>query len=44
VQAGESLTFIAQQYGVTVDAIVNANQLADPNSIYAGQTLIIPAP
>ncbi len=44
VQAGESLTFIAKQYGVPVDAIVKANQLSDPDSIYSGQKLIIPAP
>ena len=44
VRAGESLTLIAAQYGVTVEAIVQANQLSDPNSIYAGQQLIIPAP
>ena len=44
VQSGESLTLIAKQYGVTVDAIVKANQLPDPDSIYVGQSLIIPAP
>jgi hypothetical protein len=44
VQPGESLTLIAQKYGVTVDAIVQANQLKNPDAIYAGQKLVIPAP
>jgi hypothetical protein len=42
VQSGENLTFIAGQYGVTVQAIVQANQLADANSIFVGQRLVIP--
>ncbi|HLB49823.1 MAG TPA: LysM peptidoglycan-binding domain-containing protein, partial [Anaerolineales bacterium] len=44
VQPGESLTLIAQKYGLTVDAIVQANQLKNPDAIYAGQKLVIPAP
>jgi LysM repeat protein len=39
---GDTVTSIAAQYGVTPDAIINANQLETPNSIYAGQRLIIP--
>ena len=42
VQRGETLTGIARKYGVTVAAIVEANDLADPNRIYAGQRLVIP--
>lgn len=42
VQAGENLYRIALRYGVTVDAIVAANRLADPNAIQAGQVLLIP--
>lgn len=44
VKPGESLTYIAQQYGVTVADIVAANHLANPDSIYSGQKLIIPPP
>lgn len=44
VQSGESLSQIAQRYGVSVEAIVQANGLEDPSLIYPGQTLIIPAP
>jgi hypothetical protein len=44
VTSGETLTLIAKKYGVTVDAIVQANQLSNADAIYAGQQLIIPAP
>ncbi len=44
VTAGETLTQIAARYGVTVQALQAANNLADPNLILTGQTLIIPAP
>lgn len=43
VQWGESLTLIARRYGVTTTSIVQANGISNPNYIYAGQTLIIPA-
>jgi LysM repeat protein len=45
VQPGETVFSIAQRYGVTVDAIVQANNLrTQGNIVYisAGQTLIIP--
>jgi LysM repeat protein len=42
VQWGENLTGIARRYGTTVQAIVQANQLANPNRIYPGQRLLIP--
>ena len=44
VQAGDSLGAIAAQFGVTIDAIVQANSITDPNLIIPGETLIIPAP
>lgn len=44
VQEGETVFGIAQMYGVTVDAIAAANQLADPAAISIGQVLIIPDP
>lgn len=43
VQEGDTLGAIAVQFGVTVDAIVQANDIADPNLILPGDTLIIPA-
>ena len=43
VQAGESLWEIAHKYGQSLEAVVTANQIANPDIIYPGQTLIIPA-
>lgn len=42
VAAGETLTRIALRYGVTVYAIVSANNLPNPNLIHVGQRLTIP--
>ncbi|MBC7251163.1 MAG: LysM peptidoglycan-binding domain-containing protein [Anaerolineae bacterium] len=42
VKWGETLSMIARHYGTTVASIVQANNLRDPNHIYAGQRLIIP--
>ncbi len=42
VQRGETLSYIAWKYGTTVAAIVQANNLANPSLIYAGQRLVIP--
>ena len=44
VKAGDSLSKIAVQFGVSVQAIAAANGLANPNLIFVGQRLIIPAP
>ena len=43
VQSGDTLTGIASKYGVTVDAIVAANNLSDRSVIFAGQVLTIPS-
>ncbi|TEU10318.1 MAG: LysM peptidoglycan-binding domain-containing protein [Anaerolineales bacterium] len=43
VHRGETLYRIAQLYGTTVQALVAANNLADPNLIHRGQKLIIPS-
>jgi LysM repeat protein len=44
VQAGDTLQRIANRFGVTVQAIQEANGITDPNKIYVGQQLIIPPP
>ncbi len=44
VQPGDTLDLIALHYGVTVQAIMAANGIANPNVVSVGQTLIIPAP
>jgi LysM repeat protein len=42
VQSGDTLWKIAQKYGTTIQAIVDANKL-DPNKyLYVGQKLTIP--
>jgi LysM repeat protein len=42
VKAGDSLNSIAQQYGVTVDAIMKANNISNKDFIFPGQKLTIP--
>lgn len=42
VQPGDTLGAIANQFGVTVEAIVAANDIADPDVIDVGQVLVIP--
>jgi LysM repeat protein len=44
VQPGDTLTKIATKFGVTVNALVRANNIQDPNLIRAGQVLQIPPP
>jgi len=43
VKRGETLAVIAQQYGVTVADIVQANAITNPNIIGVGKVLTIPA-
>ena len=42
VQPGDTLTYIARQFGTTIDAIVQINDISDPNLIVVGQVLEIP--
>jgi LysM repeat protein len=42
VQAGDTLGAIAARFGVTIQAIINANSIANPNLIFVGQRLTIP--
>lgn len=42
VQPGDNLTRIAAMYNTTVQALVQANNIVNPNLIYVGQVLIIP--
>ena len=44
VQTGDTLGDIAQKYGISVDALEQANGLSDPNLISVGQTLDVPQP
>jgi len=43
VQPGDTLSGIAARYGTTVAALASANSLSNPNLIFPGQLLILPA-
>jgi murein DD-endopeptidase MepM/ murein hydrolase activator NlpD len=42
VQPGDTLSSIAARFNVTVEDLMNANDIVDPNLLSAGQQLIIP--
>ncbi len=42
VQPGDTLKSIAAQYGITLDALIRANNLPDPNNLDIGQEIRIP--
>lgn len=42
VQQGEYLSAIARKYGISWLAIAEINNITDPNSVYAGTSLLIP--
>lgn len=42
VQRGDTLYYIAQRYGISMDDIIEANGLADPSDLDIGQRLFIP--
>ncbi len=44
VEAGQTLSAIAQAYGVSMNAILKANKLSDPSKLHVGQKLFIPDP
>jgi LysM repeat protein len=43
VQAGDTLSGIAEQFGVTVQQLIDANKLTNPDLLLPGQELTIPA-
>jgi len=42
VQTGDSLSSIAARFNVELSALMSANNLTDPNQLYADQRLVIP--
>lgn len=42
VQPGDTLSKLSRQYNTTISAILAVNNIANPNLIYVGQTLVIP--
>jgi spore germination protein YaaH len=43
IQPGDTLSDLAARFATTVDELVAANGLTDPNALQPGQTLIIPS-
>ncbi len=44
VSSGDTLTAIASHFGIGAHEIIKRNHISNPNNIFAGQKLIIPAP
>ncbi len=42
IRPGDTLNRIAREYGVTREQLISANNISNPNVIWAGATLIIP--
>ena len=42
VESGDNLSAIARQFGVSTQALMDANDIADPRRVRSGQTLVIP--
>ncbi|MCU0512112.1 MAG: LysM peptidoglycan-binding domain-containing protein [Anaerolineae bacterium] len=42
VQAGDTLSRIAQQYGLSMEALMQANALTNPDVLFVGQVLTLP--
>lgn len=43
IQVGDSLSSVADRFGIPVATLVEANNLDDPNFVFIGQRLIIPS-
>ena len=43
IQAGDTLAVIAADFGVSLDRLIEANDIADPDRIEVGDVLVIPA-
>jgi LysM repeat protein len=43
VQAGDTLGGIAAKFNSTIEAIIKENKITDPNALFVGQQLVIPA-
>jgi LasA protease len=44
VQSGDTLKLIARQFGVSLQQLIQANQIDNPDLISAGKSLVIPVP
>ena len=43
IEHGDTLSELALRFGVTIGALMRANDITDPHRIYAGDALKIPA-
>jgi LysM repeat protein len=43
IKSGDSIYYIAQKYGITIEALLKANYLSSSSVLYPGQKLTIPA-
>lgn len=44
IQSGDTLGKVAAAYGVSLDEIIAANEITNPNIVEVGQSILIPAP
>jgi LasA protease len=44
VQAGDTLGIIAEKFGISVETLMQSNNISDPNFLNVGMTLNVPAP
>lgn len=42
IQSGDTLSGIAQKFGISASELVNANSIVDTDSLYVGQEIVIP--
>ena len=42
VQSGDTLWKIARHYNTTVESIIQANKIADPDAVLTGEKILIP--
>ncbi len=42
IERGDTLAAIANEYGVSLQSIINANSISNPNRVFVGQTIRIP--
>ena len=44
VQPGDTMYRLAQQYGVSMERLIQDNQLPDPSQLVVGQTIVVQYP
>ena len=44
IEPGETLSQIAESYGISLTELMELNSITDPDAIVSGQILVLPAP